>query len=179
MSTLTHIPASDDQIDHLADLVRKAAKKAIKDLGPSKDGAQLVHSRGGEFIAPVVEAIIASFNDLSVTGKYRGEEVRSTLIYPPEYKTPKPIEEQIEAIARIFGLDPKPAPVLAFAKTLPALPEGAEGWFAVPAVEAIAKKHFPKVEKTEEKYCQAVQFALDLLEKSRPFTNYRCGQVKS
>jgi len=112
--------------------------------------------------------------ELSVP-KYADEEVKSRLVYPKEYKGPKPIADQIKAIAKIFDLDPSQA--LEFVKNLPELPEGAEGWFAIPSVDALAKKHFPEVTDPAQKYCQAVQLVHAKIAASRSFHNYREGQI--
>lgn len=103
------------------------------------------------------------------------EEVRSSYTYPKEYKGPKPIADQIKAIAKIFDLDP--SQTIEFAKNLPALPEGAEGWFAIPSVDALAKKHFSEVTDPTRKYCQVVQLVHAKIAASRSFYNYREGQI--
>ncbi len=108
---------------------------------------------------------------------YKSEEVRSSYTYPPEYIGPRPIEEQIAAIAKIFGLDLSHA--LEFAKNLPELPEGAEGWFAIPSVDALAARHFPEVTNPAERYCRAVQLLHQKIAASRKFYNYREGQITS
>lgn len=110
------------------------------------------------------------------------EEVDSGYTYPPEYQGPKPIKEQIETIAKIFDLDPSQA--LDFAENLPALesfvPADAlqwTGWFAIPSVDALAKKHFPEVTDPAEKYCRAVQLVHDKIAFSRSFCNFRKGEI--
>lgn len=133
--------------------------------------AQRLNERGGELQDGIAKLIA----ELSMSDQYANEEVRSNYTYPKEYKGPKPINDQILAIAKIFGLDPSQA--LEFAKNLPALPEGAEGWFAIPSVDALAKKHFPKVTDPTQKYCQAVQLVHTKIAASRSFYNYREGQI--
>jgi len=66
---------------------------------------------------------------------------------------------------------------LKFVKNLPAIPDGAEGWFAIPSVDALAKKHFPEVTDPAEKYCQTVQLVHTKIAASRSFYNYREGQI--
>jgi len=74
---------------------------------------------------------------------YAGEEIQSDLTYPKEYTSPEPIEEQIQNLTEIlnqeiyFPIDPKKA--LAYAKNLPELPDGAEGWFAILSSNATRK----------------------------------------
>lgn len=133
--------------------------------------AQRLNERGGELQDGIAKLIA----ELSVSNQYANEEVRSSYTYPKEYKGPKPIVDQIKAIAKIFGLDPSQA--IEFAKNLPAIPEGAEGWFAIPSVDALAKKHFPEVTDPVQKYCQAVQLVHAKIAASRSFYNYREGQI--
>ena len=112
--------------------------------------AQRLNERGGELQDGIVKLIA----ELSVSNQFADEKVRSSYTYPKEYKGPKPVADQIKTLAKIFGLDPSHA--IEFAKNLPALPEGAEGWFAIPSVDALAKKRFPEVTDPAQKYCQAV-----------------------
>src|SRR3989338_9113360 len=133
--------------------------------------AQRLNERGGE----LQDGIAKLITELSVSNQYANEEVRSSYMYPNEYQGPKPINDQIKAIAKIFGLDPSHA--LEFAKTLPELPNGAEGWFAIPSVDALAAKHFPEVTDPAQKYCQAVELVHTKIADSRSFYNYRKGQI--
>ena len=87
--------------------------------------------------------------------KFRNEEVRSSWTYSKEYKGPKPIGNQIKDLAKIFDLNP--AAALEYAKNLPELPEGAEGWFAIPSVDALSRRYFPEVTDPVKKYCRAIQ----------------------
>ena len=95
---------------------------------------------------------------------FANEEVASSYGYPQWY-TVKPICEQLVALAKHFpGLNA--SPVLACSKELPGLPQGAEGWFAVPKFEKVAKT-----------YNEAVEKVLDLIGKTRTFSNYRKGNL--
>ncbi len=133
--------------------------------------AQRLNERGGE----LQEGIAKLIAELSVSNQYANEEVRSNYVYPKEYKGPKLIADQIKALAKILDLDSSQA--LEFAKNLPALPDGAEGWFAVPSVDAIATKHFPEVTDPADKYCRAVQLVHTKIAESRSFYNYRDDQI--
>ena len=133
--------------------------------------AQRLNECGGE----LQERIAKLIAELSVSNQYANEEVCSSYTYPKEYKGPKPINDQIKALAKIFDLNPSHA--LEFAKTLPELPNGAEGWFAIPSVDALAAKHFPEVTDPIQKYCQAVQLVHTNIADSRSFYNYREGQI--
>ncbi|MFH1046699.1 MAG: hypothetical protein V1738_00185 [Patescibacteria group bacterium] len=133
--------------------------------------AQRLNERGGELQDGIAKLIA----ELSVSNQYANEEVRSNYTYPKEYKGSKPIADQIKALAKIFDLDP--ASALEYAKNLPQLPDGAEGWFAIPSVDALAKKHFPEVTNPAQKYCQAVQLVHAKIAASRSLYNYREGQI--
>jgi hypothetical protein len=143
---------------------------AYNKVGLTKEEAQRVNDTPG--LADVVTEFI---NQNRSTNKYKNEEVRTVYGYPQEYKGPKLIEQQIKAIAEIFGLDP--ASALEYAKKLPVLPDGAEGWFAIPSVDALAAKHFPEVTDPVEKYCRALQLVHQKIAESRSFYNYRYGQI--
>jgi len=125
---------------------------------------------------PGLSDVVASFiADNRRANKYKNEEVQVAYSYPKEYKGPKPIADQVKAIAKIFGLDS--AEALEYAKHLPALPEGAEGWFAIPSVDGLAQKRFPEVIDPAEKYCRALQIVHQKIAESRSFTNWRDGQI--
>lgn len=111
----------------------------------------------------------------SATNQYANEVVSSNYTYPKEYKGPKPITEQVKTIATTFGLNPTQA--LEFTKNLPTLPEGAEGWFAIPKVSAVAKQQFPAITDKAEQYCEAVKLVHTKLAESRSFYNYRNGEI--
>lgn len=111
----------------------------------------------------------------SATNQYANEVVSSNYTYPKKYKGPKPIVEQVNIIATMFGLDPTQA--LEFAKNLPTLPEGSEGWFAIPKVSVVAKKYFPEIADIAEQYCEVVKLVHTKLADSRSFYNYRNGEI--
>lgn len=143
---------------------------AYNKAGLTEEEAQRVNDTSG--LSDVVTDFITQNR---TTNKFKDEEVRAAYGYPKEYKGPKPIEQQIKAITEIFGLDP--ALALEYAKKLPVLPEGAEGWFATPSVDALAQKHFPEVTDPAEKYCRALQLVHQKIVASRSFYNYRDGQI--
>lgn len=132
--------------------------------------AQRLNENGGEFQEGILELI----NRLSVSNQFANEETKSNYTYPSEYKGPKPIQQQIAAIADIFKLDP--ANALEFAKNLPELPAGAEGWFAVPSMEALTKM-FPGTTDLLELYCQGIRLIHEKLVATRSFYNYREGKI--
>ena len=171
MTTQSITSITDGQKKQYLRFVEDAAERALKETALDKDGIQKLIENGGELQDGIAKLIA----ELSMSDQYANEEVRSNYTYPKEYKGPKPIVDQIKAIAEIFGLDPSNA--LEFAKKLPALPEGAEGWFAIPSVDALAKKHFPEVTDPAQKYCQAVQLVHAKIAASRSFCNHYEGQI--
>lgn len=143
------------QIKSLKYMTANALIAALARTRFSREQVQrVVEVRGSEFADLVRDAIANALK--SALGEVTDEEIESS---PPEYRWPKPIEDQIKAIAEIFNLDPTKA--LEYAQHLPSLPSGAEGWFAVPSVDALAKKYFPEVEDPAEKYSCALHFAFN------------------
>ena len=168
---MSSITPTEGQKKQFKRFVEDAAERALKEVGLDKDGLQRLIEQGDEFQA----RIIAGIREFSVSNQFADEEVKSNYTYPKEYEGPKPIEEQIKEIAKIFDLDPTRA--LEFAKNLPQIPEGAEGWFAIPSVNALAKKHFPEVQDSAERYCRAIQLVHKKIAASRLFYNYREDQI--
>lgn len=170
MTTATTL-ITDGQNKQIRRFIEDAFDRAIKDGLLDKERMQKLIENGNEFQAH----IIAGIKELSIPNQFADEEVSSNYTYPPEYKGPRNIAEQVKTIAKIFNLDAKQA--LEYIKNLPALPDGAEGWFAIPAVDAIAKHHFPEVTDPAEKYCRAIQLVLKKIAESREFYNYREGNI--
>ena len=160
------VTARDPKGFKFVSVVEAAYNKA----GLTDEEAQRVNEAAG--LGDLIDGFIA---DNRTTDKFKDEEVRAAYGYPKEYKGPKPIEQQIKAIAEIFCLNP--ALALEYAKKLPVLPEGAEGWFAIPSVDALAQKHFPEVTDPGEKYCLALQLVHQKIAASRSFKNRRDGQI--
>jgi hypothetical protein len=160
MTALTQ-ETTDGQIEQTTRVVVDAVKKALKPLG--KEAAQRVHRRGNELAANIAKFIA----ELSVSDQYANEQVATNYNYPVNYRL-KPIAEQIEMIAKLYDLDSTVA--YTYAKNLEAnkteLPEGAEGWFAIPRFEAVAKT-----------YGEAVEKVLGFVGKSRKLKNWREGQL--
>ena len=166
MTTLTLERATDEQIKQLARVASDAAEKAVKDYFKgsivSKEGAQRVHGTG-DFAARVREGAILALADLSVTDKYKDEEVTSKYGYLSGYKKPKDVIEQTNLLRQLF-------PGVGFADENMARPvvANAEGYFAIPRWQTIAPT-----------YGEAVQKVLDALKKAYKgkFYNYRDGQL--
>ena len=128
-----------------------AAEKALKEVGLDRDGLQRLIENGNEFQAYII-AGIRRFSAVDKQLTKKDEEVKSGYVYPKEYKGPKPIEDQIKALAKIFDLDP--SQTLEFAKNLPELPNGAEGWFAILKWQKVANTYGEAVEKVLEQIKQ-------------------------
>ena len=163
------VTARDPKGLKFVSIVEAAYNKA----GLLEDEAQRVNDTSG------LADIIAKFLDENRhENLFADEEVASKLKYPKEYKGPKPISTQVDILAGLYSLS------LGYTseflnKVLPtlALPQGAEGWFAIPSVDAVAKIHFPDVKDPAERYVRCVLLALEKLKASRPFYNYRDGQI--
>jgi len=135
--------------------------------------AQRLNENGSEFTTGLKKLV----EQLSISNRYAGEEITSSCTYPNEYKGPKPISQQIDALAKIFGLSLGYTSgytsefVEKVLSTL-ALPDGAEGWFAIPSIDALASRFFPKVKDPEKRSCRAANLILAKIEKSRKFYSY-------
>ena len=162
MTTLTHKPATKGQIRQLRNVGADAIEQVLEELGISKDGAQRVHANG-EFATVMREAAKASILDLSVTDKYKNEEVKSTYGYLSGYKKPHPITAQTNRLCELI-------PGVGYADEQIAegeLPKNAEGWFAIPKWQSVAPT-----------YAEAVQKVFELIKKTHgKFYNYRDGQI--
>lgn len=96
---------------------------------------------------------------------FANEEVKSNNYGYPQGYAVKPVCEQLVELSKHFN-SLNINDVLAYSKELPALPAGAEGWFAVPCWEKVAKT-----------YNEAVEKVLDLIGKTRTFYNHRKGNL--
>jgi hypothetical protein len=98
-----------------------------------------------------------------VSNQFSDEEVESSYVYPTGYKV-KGITAQVNVLRQLI-------PDIGFANEKLAeqpLPANAEGWFAIPRWQSVAKT-----------YNEAVQKVLDLIKKQRNgnFYNYREGRL--
>lgn len=167
-----------EQRDQITELATARTRKVVDEMTLDIDQAQLVITNGDEFGQIVGDAVRSALARLSVSQEYANEEVASTWAYPPEYTGPAPIGEQINKLATLFSLSL--GETMRFVEqVLPtlSLPDGAEGWFAIPSVNAIAARHFKSVTNPHERYCRAVLLMLEKLKKSRKFYNYREGEI--
>lgn len=168
MTTKKLITSDDPKGRQTTDLFRGAYNKAQL---TEEQAQRLNENRGSEFTTELLQLI----QKHSATNQYANEMVSSNYAYPKEYKGPKPITEQVKTIATMFGLNPTQA--LEKARNLPTLPFGAEGWFAIPKVSAVAAKQNPSITEQALQYCEAVKLVHTKLADSRSFTNYRNGEI--
>jgi hypothetical protein len=142
---------------------------AYNKAGLSEEEAQRVNDTPG--LSELVGSFIAENRR---NNRYANEEVRSNSAYPKGYAEPKPLGAQIDILAKIFNFS------LGYTseyieKVLPrlTLPEGAEGWFAIPSIDALAARFFPDVKGQNERLCAASNLVLGKIGASRKFYNYR------
>ena len=160
MTTLTHAAeATAGQIRQITRIGSDAIEKVLDELGLDKEGAQRVHANGDEFAAAIRKAARASLMDLSISDRFKNEEIESIYVYPSGYKI-KSITEQANILRQLF-------PGIGFADETVAegkLPRNAEGWFAIPNWETIAPT-----------YKEAVEKVLAKLAETRTLHNHREG----
>lgn len=172
MKTLTQVTSG--QLKQVTRVGTDAVEKTIAEFGLDKDGAQRVHARGNEFAEVIRIAVIASLSDLSVTDKFKDEEVASTYGYFSGYKKPKGLTEQCNRLR-------EPFPGIGFAnldlvgaieRGEVTLPQHAEGWFSIPDWTKN-----PIIFGAA--YGEALQKMFDTIRVTRngKFHNYRDGQL--
>jgi len=152
----TLITSRDPKGLHIVGLFEAALNRA----GLDNERAQRLIENGGEFQESLREAL----ENHSATNQFADEEVRSSCGYLSGYK-PKGITPQTNRLRELFpGIPPQRDEQLAEQP----LPEGAEGWLAIPRWQKVAPT-----------YPAAVQKVLDMIEKTRngKFHNYRKGQI--
>lgn len=151
----------------------------VREFGLDRESAQKLIGSAGEFKASLREPLVAAIRRLSLSNQFASEEVKSSWCYPPEYKGPKPIGEQMMVLANAFGLSPDTCKVVFVGNQLGGieLPDGAEGWFAIPSIDALAKRHFPNIKDTAEKYCRATELVIENLAATRTVHNYCLGEL--
>lgn len=126
----------------------------------NKDGAQQLIVRGGDLQTKLKDVL----RELAVYGRYADEEVESNYGYPEDYRRGKAhhISNQVGALREYF-------PELGTADEEIAsgeLPDGAEGWFAI-----------PRWEKISPTYGEAVEKVFAMIASRRQFYNWREGQL--
>lgn len=139
-------------------MVESATARAILEAEPSHDWLERLTENRDEFI----QQVIAVIREFSQANRYADEEIGSTIAYPLGYNIQK-ISRQIDALRQIF-------PTLGSADEAVAdrpLPEGAEGYFAIPRWEKIA-----------DSPAESVATIVSKLSSTRPVMNLREGYLK-
>ncbi len=161
MNAITQQFATSGQIKQINRFGSDAIEKVLAELGLDNPGAQRVIEHGDDFAEAIRTAAITSLKDLSVSDKFKDEEVQSSYAYPKGYKV-KRITEQTNILRQLF-------PGIGFADEKIAeqpLPPNAEGWFAIPKWQTLAPT-----------YGEAVEKVLAMIASKRKFYNYRDGQL--
>ena len=156
---LTSEPMTDDQRRQLTRLGEDAMAKALKTINPDKSGAQRIHARGDE----VMKVVLDKVRELSTSDQFADEEVESSYAYPAGYRV-KGMTEQTNILRQLIS-------GVGFADeklTEKPLPDGAEGYFAIPRWQTIAPTYREAVEKV---------FALLKKQRDGKFYNYREGRL--
>lgn len=162
-TSITSNSITDGQRKQIRRFLADTNERILKEIvaGLDKDGAQKFLSNGDVYQSRVM----AMARELSVPNEFADEEVESTYGYLSGYKpNSKSIADQVKRLQELL-------PGIGCANEKLAeqpLPEGAEGYFAVP--------RWQKVGKTYEK---ALQKVLDLIKQTRngKFYNYREGRI--
>ncbi len=122
-------------------------------------------------------SLVKLIDECSLFDQFETEQIPSAYVYPGNYAV-KPIGEQMDGLARIFGLSL--GGTTAFVEqVLPklTLPLWAEGWFAIPTVDALATRFFKDIKDPAGRYCEAVKLVLAKIAASRKFYNYREDEI--
>jgi hypothetical protein len=128
-----------------------------------KDGLQKLLERGDELKAATITTLVAKARELSINNQYANEEVKSNYGYPKGYRV-KGITEQTNILRRLIS-------GVGFADERLAersLPNGAEGYFAIPRWQTVGKTYAEATEKI---------FALLKKQRNGNFRNWREGKL--
>lgn len=118
----------------LQEAVQMAFQATIERV--DRQSAQAVLDSGHKFTANIADLIAKEIERRTASDRYKDEEAPSERVYPPGYRI-LPIEAQVTELRKHF-------PQLGFCHEKIArrpLPEGAEGWFAIPRWEVLAPNY--------------------------------------
>ena len=165
------ITSRDSQGRHATGLFEAEYNKAKLDKGR----AQRLNEHGDELQVGIRKII----QELTMLNRYADEEVTSNYLYPKEYKGAKSVEKQVELLLKYLpGLDPEPTfRYMHDVYSKIALPEWVEGPFLAPNEHVLAEKFYPDVKGRLARYCAGVNLVWEKIKGSRPFCNYREGQI--
>ncbi|MBU6370728.1 MAG: hypothetical protein KGH93_00885 [Patescibacteria group bacterium] len=138
-------PSQRARIETLAGRIAKTIVAQAEDRYTSHNAAEFLKNRN-KFENAVRETIdgMSGFD----------EEMKSEYGYPAGYRFAKPVEEQIKRLRKLFpGIADDTDPRLSFrVKSRPFdLPDGAEGWFAVPNWRAYSEIFGERYDQAAEK----------------------------
>jgi hypothetical protein len=128
-----------------------------------KDGLQKLLEHGDELKTATITTLVAKARELSISNQYVNEEVKSNYGYPKGYRV-KGITEQTNILRRLIS-------GVGFADEKLAersLPNGAEGFFAIPRWQTVGKTYGEATEKI---------FALLNKQRNGNFRNWREGKL--
>lgn len=142
-------------LDHLLkQILGTAFKETVSHL--DHQSAQYVIESDAKLQEELTEFVIKAIQRFTASDKYLDEAVGSDRHYPHSYKI-KPVEAQVTMLREIF-------PTLSTVdEKIPhtyALPEGAEGWFAIPRWQSIAAT-----------YNDALELMIEAMARRRRFSN--------
>jgi len=152
--------------------VEDAAERALEEVSPDKDGIQRIIEHGDEFTSVIRNAASTALKDLSVSDKFKNEEVKSSYGYLSGYRKPVDVSDQID-ILRSHWPTLNPDGAIRYMREVYLslqLPNWIEGPFA-----RIRPGFF------SDNYGEELEEVLKALAKDRKgkFHNYREGQLGS
>jgi len=150
--------------------VEDAAERALTKVNLDKDGIQSVIEHGDEFTSVIMNVALTALKDLSVSDKFKDEEVKSNYGYLSGYRKPIEVSDQIDILRSHWPtLNPDGA-VRYMSEVYPSLklPNWIEGPFA------LIRPGFFSADYGEE-----LEEVLKALAKDRKgkFRNFREGQL--
>lgn len=146
-------------LQNLREAGQEAFQAAINEL--DRQTVQSVLEAKNQLKSEVTAQVLEVIRRHAASNKYLSEAVGSNLGYPASYRV-RPIEAQTTELRTAF---PKLGSAIEKLARLP-LPEGAEGWFAIPRWQALAST-----------YNEAVESMLAVLGKRRRFSNRVAGRL--
>jgi len=144
---------------YLAEAIQEAYRTSIEEL--DRQSVESVIQSHTQLKSEIIEQIIGTIQRHAVSNKYASEAVGSDRSYPATYRL-RPVEAQTTELRKAF---PKLGSCIEKLARLP-LPEGAEGWFAIPRWQAIAPT-----------YNEAVEMMIEVLGKRRRLSNRIAGRL--
>jgi hypothetical protein len=144
---------------YLAEAIQEAYRAAIEEL--DRQSVESVLESHNQLKSEIIGQMVETIRRHGLSNKFLNEAVGSDRSYPATYRV-KPVEAQTTELRSAF---PKLGNCIEKLARLP-LPEGAEGWFAIPRWQALAPT-----------YNQAVEMMLAALGKRRRLSNRIAGRL--